>query len=34
MNWDEAGNWKQLTGRVQQKWGKLTNDDLERIKGD
>lgn len=27
------GNWKQLKGMVQQKWGELTNDDLDRIEG-
>ncbi|MBA3315749.1 MAG: CsbD family protein [Planctomycetota bacterium] len=34
MNWDVAkGNWKQMKGQVQQKWGKLTNDDLDIIEG-
>lgn len=28
-----AGNWKQLRGKVQQRWGKLTNDDLDVIAG-
>lgn len=27
------GNWKQLKGTVQKKWGELTNDDLDRIEG-
>lgn len=27
------GQWKQLRGKVQQQWGKLTDDDLDRIKG-
>lgn len=27
------GKWKQLRGQVQQKWGELTDDDLNRIKG-
>jgi len=27
------GKWKQLRGQVQQKWGDLTNDDLDRIQG-
>lgn len=27
------GDWKQIKGRVQEKWGKLTNDDLEVIQG-
>lgn len=35
MNWDQiAGNWKQFSGRVQKQWGKLTNDDIEKVKGD
>tara|TARA_R110000868_G_scaffold61059_4_gene185702 strand:- start:212 stop:409 length:198 start_codon:yes stop_codon:yes gene_type:complete len=34
MNWDQVeGNWKQLSGKVQEKWGDLTNDDLDRISG-
>jgi uncharacterized protein YjbJ (UPF0337 family) len=34
MNWDTiGGNWKQLTGKVREKWGKLTNDDLDIING-
>ena len=34
MNWDQiAGKWKQLQGQTQQKWGKLTNDDLDVIDG-
>lgn len=28
-----AGKWKQARGKVKQWWGKLTNDDLERISG-
>jgi hypothetical protein len=32
MNWDRAtGNWKQLKGKVKEKWGDLTDDDLDRI---
>ena len=27
------GKWKQLRGQVQQKWGDLTNDDLDRMQG-
>jgi uncharacterized protein YjbJ (UPF0337 family) len=27
------GKWKQLRGQVQQKWGDLTDDDLDRIQG-
>jgi uncharacterized protein YjbJ (UPF0337 family) len=34
MNWDTIqGNWKQLTGRAKQQWGKLTDDDLQVIEG-
>ena len=34
MNWDRIeGNWRQFTGRVKQRWGKLTDDDLDRIDG-
>jgi uncharacterized protein YjbJ (UPF0337 family) len=34
MNWDRIeGNWKQFSGKVQERWGKLTKDDLDRIKG-
>ena len=28
-----AGNWKQLKGKVQQKWGELTDDDFDVIAG-
>jgi len=28
------GNWKQLQGSVRHKWGKLTHNDVEEIKGD
>jgi uncharacterized protein YjbJ (UPF0337 family) len=34
MNWDQIeGNWKQYKGKVMSKWGKLTDDDFESIKG-
>jgi uncharacterized protein YjbJ (UPF0337 family) len=34
INWDRIeGNWKQLRGKVQQQWGKLTDDDLTTIEG-
>ena len=34
MNSDRIdGNWKEMKGKVQQKWGKLTNDDLDVIDG-
>ena len=32
--WDRIeGNWKEFKGKVQQQWGKLTNDDLDVIEG-
>ncbi|GMU23371.1 MAG: hypothetical protein AMXMBFR13_34490 [Phycisphaerae bacterium] len=35
MNWDRVkGNWKQMKGQVKQQWGKLTDDDLDRIHGE
>jgi len=27
------GNWKQLAGKIKQKWGKLTDDDLQKAEG-
>jgi uncharacterized protein YjbJ (UPF0337 family) len=34
MDWDRIeGNWKQFTGRVIEKWGKFTDDDLTDING-
>lgn len=34
MNWDKAeGNWKQLKGKVQSQWGKLTDDQIDVING-
>jgi uncharacterized protein YjbJ (UPF0337 family) len=34
MNSDQLeGKWKQLKGTVKQKWGKLTDDDLDVIAG-
>ncbi|MFM9847202.1 MAG: CsbD family protein [Hyphomicrobiaceae bacterium] len=34
MNWDRIeGNWKQFTGKVKEKWGDLTDDDLTAING-
>jgi uncharacterized protein YjbJ (UPF0337 family) len=34
MNWDVLkGQWKQMTGKVKAKWGKLTDDDLTTIGG-
>ncbi|HEX2139684.1 MAG TPA: CsbD family protein [Woeseiaceae bacterium] len=34
MNWDQIeGNWKKFTGQAQQKWSRLTDDDLDRVDG-
>lgn len=34
MNWDIiAGDWKQFKGHVKEKWGKLSNDQLDVIAG-
>jgi uncharacterized protein YjbJ (UPF0337 family) len=34
MNWDRIeGNWKQMRGRIRERWGDLTDDDLEEIRG-
>lgn len=34
MNWNTIeGNWKQFRGKIRQQWGKLTDDDLDRIAG-
>ncbi len=35
MNKDTVkGDWKQLSGKLKHSWGKLTDDDLLRAKGD
>lgn len=28
------GQWKQLKGKAQQKWGDLTNDELDKLEGE
>lgn len=34
MNKDQAeGGWKQMKGKVKEKWGNLTDDDLSAIEG-
>ena len=34
MTWDEIkGNWRNYKGRLKEKWGELTDDDLDRIEG-
>ncbi|MEX0368260.1 MAG: CsbD family protein [Ruegeria sp.] len=35
MNWDTIkGNWKQMTGAIKEKWGELTDDNLQEAEGD
>jgi len=34
MNWQQIeGQWDTFKAKVRQKWGKLTDDDLEQIRG-
>ena len=34
MNWDIiAGKWEQLTGRIREKWGNLTEDEIVMVAG-
>ncbi|MBA8840402.1 uncharacterized protein YjbJ (UPF0337 family) [Ochrobactrum sp. RH2CCR150] len=34
MDWNRVeGNWKQVKGKIQEQWGKLTDDDLDQISG-
>jgi len=34
MNWDQIeGKWKELTGSVKERWGKITDDELTVIGG-
>ena len=34
MDWNRfEGNWKQLKGKIKEKWGNLTDDDLNKIEG-
>lgn len=34
MNKDTVkGNWKQISGKLKEKWGKLTDDDLKAAEG-
>jgi uncharacterized protein YjbJ (UPF0337 family) len=34
MNWDQVeGKWMQLKGQAKQKWGELTDDDLDVAAG-
>ena len=34
MNWDEIqGNWKKFKGDIKERWGRLTDDELDIIQG-
>ena len=34
MEWNQIeGNWRKLKGKIQAKWGSLTDSDLDRIQG-
>lgn len=34
MNWDQIeGKWTQMKGKVKEKWGDMTDDDLDKIAG-
>jgi uncharacterized protein YjbJ (UPF0337 family) len=34
MNWDQIeGSWKQTMGKAREKWGKLTDNDLQQVAG-
>lgn len=34
MNRDKlAGNWKEIKGKAKERWGKLTDDDLDVVEG-
>lgn len=34
MNWDRIqGEWKQMLGHTKERWGKLTDDDLNIVAG-
>jgi uncharacterized protein YjbJ (UPF0337 family) len=34
MNWDQIqGKWKQFAGTARERWGKLTDDDLQMVSG-
>ncbi|MEX2174328.1 MAG: CsbD family protein [Pirellulaceae bacterium] len=34
MNWDTIeGKWKEMKGHAKEKWGDLTDDDLDKVAG-
>jgi len=34
MNWEQVkGNWNEFKGEIKERWGRLTDDDLDVIEG-
>lgn len=34
MNWDTMkGDWKQFKGKIREKWGEFTDDELDQVQG-
>lgn len=33
MHWDRSGNWKSLTGKMRETWGRWTHDDAAVLGG-
>jgi uncharacterized protein YjbJ (UPF0337 family) len=34
MNWDTVkGDWKQFKGKIREKWGEFTDDELDQVQG-
>ena len=34
MDWNRVeGNWKQLKGKIKEKWGQLTDDEIDMMEG-
>lgn len=34
MNWDQAaGDWKQFKGKIKERWGRFTDDELDVVQG-
>ena len=35
MNWDQiSGHWKQMKGKIKEKWGDLTDDEIDVAAGE
>ena len=34
MDWNRVeGNWKQFKGKIKEKWGELTDDEIDKMEG-